>query len=79
MQANLATDILLSRHSAPFYGRGRMRRGPATFIVGAMREVLRWRVLNLGKPKTPGQWMVHIVAALIALFLIAWLLRLYIL
>jgi hypothetical protein len=36
-------------------------------------------VLNLSKPKTPGQWMVHIVAALIALFLIAWLLRLYIL
>lgn len=36
-------------------------------------------VLNLAKPKTAGQWMVHIVAALIALFLIAWLLRLYIL
>jgi hypothetical protein len=40
--------------------------------------VLLWRVLNLSKPKTPAQWMVHIVAALIALFLIAWLLRLYI-
>jgi hypothetical protein len=36
-------------------------------------------VLNLSKPKTAGQWMVHIVAALIALMLIAWLLRLYIL
>ena len=54
-----------------------MRQGPAPFI--AMREVLRWRVLNLSKPKTPSQWMVHIVAALIALFLIAWLLQLYIL
>ena len=40
--------------------------------------VLLLRVLNLSKPKTPGQWIVHIVAALIALFLIAWLLRLYI-
>ncbi|MGB9414700.1 MAG: hypothetical protein WCB58_00165 [Acidobacteriaceae bacterium] len=40
--------------------------------------MLLWRVLNLSKPKTPAQWMVHIVAALIALFLIAWLLRLYI-
>jgi hypothetical protein len=50
------------------------RREPALHFG----PVLRWRVLNLSKPKTPAQWMVHIVAALIALFLIAWLLRLYI-
>jgi hypothetical protein len=44
-----------------------------------MPAMLLWRVLNFSKPKTPRQWMVHIVAALIALFLIAWLLQLYIL
>jgi hypothetical protein len=36
-------------------------------------------VLDLTKPKRPRQWAVHIVVALIALFLIAWLLWLFVL
>jgi hypothetical protein len=35
-------------------------------------------VFNFGKPKTPGQWIGHVVAAIIALFLVWWMLRLYI-
>jgi hypothetical protein len=36
-------------------------------------------VFNFGNPKTPGQWIGHIVGALIALFLIWWMLRLFVL
>jgi hypothetical protein len=35
-------------------------------------------MFNFGKPKTPGQWLGHIVAAIIALFLVWWMLRLYV-
>jgi hypothetical protein len=36
------------------------------------------RVFNLTKPKTPGQWISHIVVALVALFLVWWMLRLFV-
>jgi hypothetical protein len=36
-------------------------------------------VFNFGKPKTAGQWIAHVVLALIALFLVWWMLRLFIL
>jgi len=36
-------------------------------------------VFNFGNPKTPGQWIGHIVVAVIGLFLIWWMLRLFIL
>ncbi len=35
-------------------------------------------MFRFGKPKTPGEWMVHVVGAMIALFLIWWMFRLYI-
>jgi hypothetical protein len=31
------------------------------------------------EPKTAGQWIRHVVVAIIALFLILWLLRMYVL
>ena len=34
---------------------------------------------NRTEPRTVGQWIRYIVVALIALFLVAWLLRLYVL
>jgi hypothetical protein len=36
-------------------------------------------VFNFGKPKTAGDWFAHIIAAIIALFLIWWMLRVYVL
>jgi hypothetical protein len=36
-------------------------------------------MFNFGKPKTVGDWIVHIVGAIIAIFLIWWMLRLYVL
>jgi hypothetical protein len=36
-------------------------------------------VFNFGKPKTPGDWTVHIAGAIVAIFLVRWLLRLYVL
>jgi hypothetical protein len=36
-------------------------------------------MFNFGKPKTAGQWMAHVVLGIVALFLVWWMLRLYVL
>jgi hypothetical protein len=36
-------------------------------------------VFNFGRPKTPGQWIVHIAGAIVALFLVCWMLWIYVL
>ncbi|HXB99312.1 MAG TPA: hypothetical protein VNU74_02850 [Terriglobales bacterium] len=36
-------------------------------------------VFNFGKPKTAGDWIVHIAGAVVAIFLVWWILRLYVL
>jgi hypothetical protein len=35
-------------------------------------------VFNFGNPKTPGQWVGHVLVAMIGLFLIWWMLRIYV-
>jgi hypothetical protein len=37
------------------------------------------RMFNFGKPKTTGDWMVHIAGAIVAIFLVWWMLRMYVL
>ncbi len=37
------------------------------------------RMFNFGRPKTTGDWIVHIAGAVIAIFLIWWMLRMYVL
>ena len=37
------------------------------------------RMFNFGKPKTAADWLVHVAGAIVALFLVWWLLRLYVL
>jgi hypothetical protein len=37
------------------------------------------RVPNRTEPKTPGQWIRYVVVAVIALFLVWWMLRVYVL
>jgi hypothetical protein len=36
-------------------------------------------MFRLGKPETTGQWIGHIIAALVALFLVWWMLQVYVL
>jgi hypothetical protein len=36
-------------------------------------------MFNFGKPKTAGDWFVHIAGAIVAIFLVWWMLRLYVL
>jgi hypothetical protein len=36
-------------------------------------------VFNFGKPKTVGDWIVHIAGAVVALFLVWWMLHLFVL
>jgi hypothetical protein len=36
-------------------------------------------VFNFGKPKTAGDWIVHVAGAIVALFLVWWMLRMYVL
>jgi hypothetical protein len=38
-----------------------------------------WRMFNFGKPKTAGDWIVHIVGGIVAIFLVWWMLRMYVL
>jgi len=37
------------------------------------------RMFNFGKPKTVGDWIVHIAGAIVAIFLVWWMLRVYVL
>lgn len=36
-------------------------------------------MFNFGKPKTAGDWIVHILGAIVAIFLVWWMLRMYVL
>jgi hypothetical protein len=36
-------------------------------------------MFKVGRPGTPGQWLVHIMLAIVALFLVWWLLHVYVL
>jgi hypothetical protein len=36
-------------------------------------------VFNFGKPKTVGDWIVHVAGTIVAIFLVWWMLRLYVL
>jgi hypothetical protein len=36
-------------------------------------------MFNFGKPKTAGDWIVHIAGAVVAILLIWWMIRMYVL
>jgi hypothetical protein len=36
------------------------------------------RMFNFGKPRTAGDWIVHVLGAVVALFLVWWLLHMYV-
>ena len=36
-------------------------------------------MFNFGKPKTVGDWIIHIIGGIIAIFLVWWMLRMYVL
>jgi hypothetical protein len=61
-----------------------MDTGSAVAGVTAILRRLSWacyhcRMFNFGKPKTAGDWIVHIAGAIVAIFLVWWMLRLYVL
>jgi hypothetical protein len=37
------------------------------------------RMFNFGKPKTAADWIIHIAGAIVAIFLVWWMLRMYVL
>lgn len=41
--------------------------------------LLTLRMFNFGRPKTAGDWIVHIAGAIVAMLLIWWMLRMYVL
>jgi hypothetical protein len=36
-------------------------------------------MFNFGRPQTTGDWLVHLAGAIVAIFLIWWMLRVYVL
>jgi hypothetical protein len=66
------------------FGRTTARRELTSDLSGLHADVdaercYDCRVFNFGKPKTPGQWIGHVLAAIVALFLLFWLVRVYVL
>jgi hypothetical protein len=67
-------------------GRLFAKRSNSKQIVGALFLVkklgcslLTLRMFNFGKPKTAGDWIIHIAGAVVAILLVWWMLRLYVL
>jgi len=62
----------------PVANHGRMTDNPEANckFAGACYHC---RMFNFGKPKTAGDWLVHIAGAIVAIFLIWWMLRMYVL
>jgi len=72
-------------------GRVRFFTGTRESIAGAFhlweeradqekpRKCYHCGVFNLSRPKTPSQWLAHIVVGIIALFLVWWMVRVYVL
>jgi hypothetical protein len=44
-----------------------------------MQACYHCRMFNFGKPKTAGDWIVHIAGAVVAIFLVWWMLRMFVL
>jgi len=42
-------------------------------------DCYHYPMFNFGKPKTAGDWIVHIIGAIVAIFLVWWMLRMYVL
>jgi hypothetical protein len=61
----------LLKMSATGEGRRYLRHGRG--------RCYHWRMFNFGKPKTAGDWIVHIVGGIVAIFLVWWMLRMYVL
>jgi hypothetical protein len=54
-------------------------RFPGSQLLSVARAATITPMFNFGNPKTPSQWMVHVAGAIVALFLIWWMLQMYVL
>ena len=76
----------LGRTGLEFHGCCRnqaftLRTGIASEIATSPRmhvNCYHVRMFNFGKPKTAGDWIVHLAGAAVAIFLVWWMLRLYV-
>ncbi len=63
--------------------RDNLPRGAMAIATSAARDLRKacyhCRMFNFGKPKTAGDWIVHIAGAIVAIFLVWWMLRMYVL
>jgi len=46
---------------------------------GLPRRCYHCCMFNFGKPKTAGDWIIHIAGGIVALFLVWWMLRMFVL
>ena len=56
-------------------------RTPDRLVIGRRLRAACYhgRMFNFGKPKTAGDWIVHIAGAIVAIFLVWWMLKMYVL
>jgi len=47
--------------------------------LGACGACYHRRMFNFGKQKSAGDWIVHIAGGIVAILLVAWMLRMYVL
>jgi hypothetical protein len=48
-------------------------------LAGGRAACYYRRMFNFGKPKTAGDWIVHIAGGIVAILLVVWMLRMYVL
>jgi hypothetical protein len=65
------TRIVRINFARPETGNAIRDRGREACYHGCM--------FNFGKPKTAGDWVVHVAGGIVALFLVWWMLRVYVL
>ena len=58
---------------------GSFRTFPGRAALGEPPPCYDATVFNFGRPKTAGDWLIHIAGAIVAIFLVWWMLRVYVL
>jgi hypothetical protein len=67
------------RHAKSLAGSNCPTQAKKRLEWATQRACYDGRMFNFGKPKTVGDWMVHVFGAIVAIFLVWWMLRVYVL
>jgi hypothetical protein len=85
MEAGLTGHPVLDGIGGIIGYQGRAAWDPASSLTqklaptGENRPCYDATMFNFGRPKTTGDWIVHLAGAIVAIFLVWWMLRLYVL